>query len=175
MYKLSSLFIMLITLTVNAETKTTSEFSISNLEFITLEINQFELEANVFSDLNDITLNVEDIKVVELAEEVEIAFDTTEHLPENFNELAGKNDINWLELELVELVEDVEITFDTTAHLPENFNPLKGRNDIDWSKVELIELEEEIELGFDAKNYLPQNFNPYNGLDSKKEVVKSLY
>ena len=27
----------------------------------------------------------------------------------------------------------------------------------------------------DNKDYLPQNFNPYNGLDSKNEVVKSLY
>jgi hypothetical protein len=174
MYKLPLLFSLLITITINAKTETSTEFSNSSLEFITLKINQFELEDNLFSDLQDVTLNIEDIEVFELEEDVEITFDTTEHLPENFNELVGKNDIDWSEVELVVLEEDVEIAFDTTEYLPKNFNALSGKNDIDWSKVELFELEEEIELGLDTKDYLPKNFNPYRGMDFKHEVVVCL-
>jgi len=117
---------MLITLTINANTANSNELCNLNSEFIALEINQFELELNVFSGMYDITLNIEDVEVVELEEDVEINFDTTEYLPENFNVLAGKNDIDWSEVELVELEEEVELGFDTKDHLPENFNPYKG-------------------------------------------------
>jgi hypothetical protein len=126
MYKLSLLFSMLITLTINAKTSNSNELSNLNSEFIAFELNQFELELNVFSDMYDITLNVEDVEVEELEEDVEINFDTTEYLPENFNVLAGKNDIDWSEVELLELEEEVELGFDTKDHLPGNFNPYKG-------------------------------------------------
>lgn len=126
MYRLSLLFSLLITLTINAKTENHSEFNSSTLEFISLEIEQFELEQTVFSDLLDTTLNVEDIEVVELEEDVEINFDTTDHLPEDFNALEGKNDIDWSEIKLVELEEEVEIGFNTKNYLPENFNPYQG-------------------------------------------------
>ena len=125
MYKLSLLFSLLITLTINAKTENLSAYN-SNSEFIALEIDQFELEQTVFSDLLDTTLNVEDIVVEELEEDVEINFDTTDHLPEDFNALEGKNDIDWSEIELVELEEEVEIGFNTKDYLPENFNPYHG-------------------------------------------------
>lgn len=124
MYKLSLMFIMLITLTVNAETKTSSEFNF-NSEFITLETNQFDLELEIFSDFEE-SLKVEDIEVVELEEDIEINFDTTEYLPENFNALAGKNDIDWSKVELVELEEDIELGFNTEDYLPKNFDPYQG-------------------------------------------------
>lgn len=126
MYKLSLLFSLLITLTINAKTENESAYNNSNSEFIALEIDQFEIEENVFSNLVDITLNVDDIEVVELEEDVEINFDTTDHLPEDFNALEGKNDIDWSEIELVELEEEVEIGFNTKNYLPENFNPYQG-------------------------------------------------
>lgn len=118
------MFIMLITLTVNAETKTSSEFNF-NSEFITLETNQFDLELEIFSDFEE-SLKVEDIEVVELEEDIEINFDTTEYLPENFNALAGKNDIDWSKVELVELEEDIELGFNTEDYLPKNFDPYQG-------------------------------------------------
>lgn len=126
MYRLSLLFSLLITLTINAKTENRSEFTSSTLEFISLEIEQFELEQTVFSDLLDTTLNVEDIEVVELDEDIEINFDTTDHLPKDFNALEGKNDIDWSEIELVELEEEVEIGFNTKNYLPKNFNPYQG-------------------------------------------------
>lgn len=174
MYRLSLIFSLLITLTINAKTENNSDFSNSSLEFFTLKIDQFELEDNMFLTLEDYSLNVEDIEVVELEEDVEINFDTADYLPENFNALEGKNDINWEEVELIELEEDIEIAFDTAKYLPNNFNALAGKNDIDWTKVELIEIEEDIEIGFNTKKYLPKNFNPYRGMYFEKEVVVCL-
>lgn len=118
------MFIMLITLTVNAETKTSSEFNF-NSEFIALETNQFDLELEIFSDFEE-TLEVEDIEIVELEEDITIDFDTTEYLPENFNALAGKNDIDWSKVELIELEEDIELGFNTEDYLPKNFDPYQG-------------------------------------------------
>jgi hypothetical protein len=126
MYKLPLLFSLLITITINAKTETSTEFSNSSLEFITLKINQFELEDNVFSDLQDVTLNIEDIEVFELEEDIEIIFDTTGHLPKNFNALSGKNDIDWSKVELIELEEEIELGFDTKDYLPIGFNPYRG-------------------------------------------------
>ena len=126
MYRLSLLFSMLITLTINAKPENHNDYNNSNLEFIALEINQFELEQNLFLNFVDLTLNAEDIEVVELEEEVELGFDTTRYLPENFNALSGKNDIDWSKIELIELEEEVELGFDTKDYLPENFNPYQG-------------------------------------------------
>lgn len=126
MYKLSLLFSLLITLTINAKAETSNELSNLNLEFISLETNQFDLELEIFSNLDEAILNVEDIEVIELEEDVEINFDTKDHLPNDFNALAGKNDIDWSKIELVELEEEVELGFNTKDYLPKNFNPYKG-------------------------------------------------
>ena len=125
MYKLSLLFSLLITLTINAKTENLSAYN-SNSEFIALEINQFEIEQDVFSNVVDLTLNVDDIEVIELEEDVDINFDTTQYLPENFNALAGKNDIDWSIVELIDLEEEVTLGFNTKDYLPENFNPYHG-------------------------------------------------
>jgi len=134
-----------------------------------IEIN---LEATIFESGIEMSL----FEVCEIEEEVIFDFDPKQYLPENFNPLAGKNDIDWTEVELVELEESVELDFDTAQYLPKNFNALEGKNDIDWSKIELVELEEEVELGFDTRKYLPKGFNPYKGMHCEKgDVVVSLY
>jgi hypothetical protein len=125
MYRLSLLFSLLISLTINAKTENLSAYN-SNSEFIALEINQFEIEQDVFSNVVDLTLNVDDIEVIELEEDVDINFDTTQYLPENFNALAGKNDIDWSNVELIDLEEEVTLGFNTKDYLPENFNPYHG-------------------------------------------------
>ena len=119
MYKLSLISGILLTFTTVATASTNPNFIESELEII-------ELESNLFENYNDESLNVNDIHVVELEEEVEIDFDVTAHLPENFNALKGKNDIDWSSVELIELEEDIELGFNTKSHLPENFNPYKG-------------------------------------------------
>lgn len=125
MYRLSLLFSLLISLTINAKTENLSTYN-SNSEFIVLEIDQFEIEQDVFSNVVDLTLNVDDIEVIELEEDVDINFDTTQYLPENFNALAGKNDIDWSNVELIDLEEEVTLGFNTKDYLPENFNPYHG-------------------------------------------------
>ena len=50
---------------------------------------------------------ISDIVVYELEEEADICFDTAKYLPENFNALEGKYDIDWSKLALVdEPIED---------------------------------------------------------------------
>ena len=92
-------------------------------------------------------------------------------MPENFNSLKGKHDLDWNSIEVVELEEEVELGFDTKNYLPKNFNALKGKHDLDWNTIGLVELEEEVELDFDTKKYLPNNFNAYEGMKANKVIV----
>lgn len=110
---------LLLTFTTAASASTSPNFIENELEII-------ELESNLFDDYTDETLNVNEIHVVELEEEVEIDFDVTAYLPENFNSLKGKNDIDWSSVELIELDEEVELGFNTKSYLPKDFNPYKG-------------------------------------------------
>jgi len=115
-------------------------------------------------DSNTQNLEINDIEVIELEEEVELGFDTSEYLPENFNPLKGKHDLDWNAIELIDIEEVVELGFETSRYLPENFNALKGTHDLNWSAIEIIEIEEEIEINFDTKAYLPYGFNAYKGM-----------
>lgn len=100
--------------------------------YLSLELEQLEIEDKIFSTSEETVNNdnnvitIDSIEVIELEEEIDIDFDTTEYLPEGFNALDGKNDINWDEIELVELNEEVELGFDTKDYLPKGFNPYKG-------------------------------------------------
>ncbi|GAA3649197.1 hypothetical protein [Flavivirga jejuensis] len=109
-------------------------------------------------------LDISNIVVYEVEEEIELGFNTKDYLPENFNPLKGKGDIDWSTIEVYKIEEDVEINFDTKKYLPKNFNALKGKGDIDWSRIEVFEIEEDVEIGFDTKKYLPENFSPYKGM-----------
>jgi len=94
-----------------------------------LHTEKYKLEKLLFANLEDSSTEnqeINEIEVFELAEEVQWDFDPSKYLPENFNALAGKNDINWNEIELVELEEDIEINFDTKTYLPNGFDPYKG-------------------------------------------------
>lgn len=117
MYRLTLLFSVLFVLNTNAKIS-------NNSDYFTSEKNEIEnlLFANV-KDSNSITLNVSDINVIELEEEAELGFDTNKFLPENFNAIKGKYDLDWSSIELIEIEEEVTIDFDTTMYLPYNFNP----------------------------------------------------
>jgi hypothetical protein len=162
-YLLTFILSVIFTLNIAAKTDTDS---------LTNEMHKLEklLFTNVEFSSNKI-LDINDVKVIELEEEVEIGFDTTKYLPENFNALKGKDDLDWNTIELIEIEEEVEIGFDTSKYLPKDFNALKGKNDLDWSTIELIEIEEEVEIDFDTKAYLPDGFDPYKGMIKKAAKV----
>lgn len=123
-----SIFILCLLLGFNAmasETNRTELFP----TYTSLDLEQIALEDELFATedtLKEETITVESIEVVEIEEEVELGFDTAQYLPEGFNALKGKNDINWNEIELVEIEEEAEYDFDTSKHVPKNFNPYKG-------------------------------------------------
>lgn len=103
---------------------------------------------------------IQDIYVFQVKEEIKLGFDVHQYLPDNFNPLAGKNDLNWNNILIIETPVEVNLDFDTNFYLPKNFNPLKGKNDIDWDNIELIEIEEELHFSFNVNAYLPKDFNP---------------
>jgi len=100
--------------------------------YLSLEFEKMNIEDKIFNSSevtainNQEILTVDSIEVIELEEESDIDFDTAKYLPEGFNALDGKNDINWDEIELVELNEEVKLGFDTKDYLPKDFNPYKG-------------------------------------------------
>ncbi len=167
-------FLLSVLFTLNINAKNFIEYdSINN----SLSSEQHQLEKSLFSTVEDSTcenLDISDIDVIEIDETVEINFDTTAHLPANFNALQGMYDLDWNTIELVELEEDVDLDYNTQTYLPKDFNALKGMYDLDWSSIKIIELEEDVDLGFDTQKYLPTGFNPYEGMNNQKEVIVSL-
>ena len=160
-------FLLSVLFTINMSAKNTVNSD-------SIDIENHKLEKMLFANEDDSTaeiLEINDIEVVELEEEVELDFDTSNYLPENFNPLKGSHDLDWSTIELIEIDEEVELDFDTSNYLPENFNALKGNHDLDWSTIELIEVEEDIEINFDTKAYLPYEFNPKKGMASNSDVV----
>ena len=123
-YLLTFLISILFTLNTTAKINNESD-SLNN----SLSDEQHILEKLIFAKVEDLSneiLDINDIEVIELEEEVELGFDTSNYLPENFNPLKGKHDLDWNTIELIEIEEEVELGFDTSKYLPENFNPYKG-------------------------------------------------
>ena len=68
---------------------------------------------------------IDAIKVYEVEEAIELHFDTTDYLPEGFNALKGKHDLDWSTIEIIEIEDEIVLGFDTKDYLPENFNTNK--------------------------------------------------
>jgi len=131
-------FLLSAIFTVNISAKTYSHSDVFN----NLDIEKQKLEEILFAQLEleyiyIIDLEINEIEIIELEEEVELGFDTSKFLPNNFNALKGKNDLDWNTIELIEIQEDIEINFDTKQYLPEGFNPYKGMRIIK-NKIEAI-------------------------------------
>ena len=129
MYRLTILFSMLIALNASANINNNSD---------NLNSEKSRLEKILFGNivnLNSTVASINSIELIELEEEVELGFDTANYLPENFNALKGKHDLDWNSIELIELEEEVELGFDTANYLPENFNALKGKHGLVWNTI----------------------------------------
>jgi len=144
--------------------------------------NNTEKELNIFEEKYEeathkeptAPIAISDIVIYEVEEEADICFDTAKYLPENFNALKGKNNIDWSKIDLVN-EPDAELIFDfnTKDCLPENFNALQGKNNIDWSKIDLVdEPEADFDFDFNTKNYLPEGFDANQPVATKKSICK---
>jgi len=174
MYKLAFLFSMFFALNINALTTNShldSPCGTENLEECLLAKSLFldNINANT-------VLDIASLDVIEIEEEVALDFDTSKYLPEGFNALEGKGDLNWNTIEIYEIEEEVALNFDTANYLPEGFNALEGKGDLNWNSIEIYEIEEEVALNFDTTKYLPKGFNALKGKDdldwSKIEIVE---
>lgn len=125
MYKLALLFSMLLTLNATANTDKTSD---TLSECKTKNFEECSLSKILFTNNENLdtgNLEVGAIKVVEIEEEVNIHFNTKNYLPEGFNTLKGKDDLDFSAIAIIEIEEVVELNFDTKQFLPKNFNALK--------------------------------------------------
>lgn len=89
-------------------------------------IEVMNLEDKLFVKNENDTTEMSNFNIVDVDEEVPINFNVNNYLPDDFNPLAGKNDINWNDLELIELEEEVELNFDPYQYLPNGFDPYEG-------------------------------------------------
>ena len=98
---------------------------------ITSSLNSTEKEPNIFEEKYEeathkepkAPIAIRDIVIYEVEEDADICFDTEKYLPENFNALKGKHDIDWSKIDLVDEPEDALVfDFDTAAYLPEGFD-----------------------------------------------------
>jgi len=128
MYRLALLFTVFFALNATAKTNNGSYYL--NIDSIDVNCEENELEQIVFASIEDSTFenfDINSIEVIELEEEeVELGFNSKDYLPENFNALKGKHDLDWKSIELVEIEEEVEFSFDIEAYLPNNFDPITG-------------------------------------------------
>ncbi|MBT8254123.1 MAG: hypothetical protein HKN00_00155 [Flavobacteriaceae bacterium] len=95
---------------------------------IALEIEKMELEFELFGEPtdHDAIFPIQSIVVYDLEEELELDFDTTDYLPEDFDAKAGMETIDWSEINLYELEEEIDLGFNTKDYLPKGFNPYEG-------------------------------------------------
>ena len=94
MYRLTFLFSMLIAL--NASAKINNNTDDLNSEKSRLEKILF----NNTENLSSATVDINAIVLIELEEEVDLGYNTANYLPENFNALKGKYDLDWNTIEL---------------------------------------------------------------------------
>lgn len=118
--------------------------------------NEISFE-DVFGKLEENNiLEIEDIKVYELEEELDLGFDVNDYLPSNFNPYKGMDSIEELEVEAKKVF--AELFADIQQEI------------LNVEDINVYEIEEEVNLDFDTKDYLPSDFNPYQGMNSKEEL-----
>jgi len=102
------------------------------------------------------SFDIRDIEFLELEEEFDLGFDTSEYLPEGFNPYEANFEMT--SVEFTDLEETIDLGFETSEYLPEGFNPYE--NIVDIKSINFMEIEDN-DLGFDTADYLPEGFNPY--------------
>ena len=149
MYKLAFLFSVLLTFNANANpnksSEVCSECKSENFEECNLRKILFSSNENLHAS----NLDISTIEIYEIEEEVALNFDTAKYLPEGFNALKGKDDLNWNTIEIYEIEEEVALNFDTAKYLPEGFNALEGKDDLGQSIVRMVLIEIEEEIGYE--------------------------
>ncbi|MGO4920165.1 hypothetical protein [Maribacter spongiicola] len=80
-----------------------------------------DLEAQLQTSLENDKLNPNDIRLVEIDEEVNLGFDAFEYLPIVFDAYASA-ELTEQDFKIFESEEEVDLGFDTAAYLPSDFD-----------------------------------------------------
>lgn len=101
-------------------------------------------------------LELDDIAYLEMDESIELGFDTTKYLPENFDPTIFYFDLK--AVAFIEDYEDADLGFNTMDHLPNDFDAYAQPTDVmHVSYIEIVDYD----LGIDTATYLPEGFDPY--------------
>ncbi|RNC92753.1 MAG: hypothetical protein ED555_06700 [Allomuricauda sp.] len=134
----------------------TLENSFTAIEFDAEVIEEAPLAVMTFKIEEPVELSLREIDFIEEETEIDLGFDTSAYLPEDFNAYEVYFDLN--SVDYIESDTAIDLGFDTSKYLPEDFNAYEGSFDL--TAINYVE-DEEIELGFDTAAYLPEGFDPY--------------
>ena len=119
MKQLVVIFSVLIGLHAAASVGEKAYYEVLNADYVDQQLEEFELESELFSETESEEVKIEDIKVIELEEEVDL-FDN------NYFAYADNSTLEVEDIQVYELEETVQLGFDTKQYLPEGFNPYEG-------------------------------------------------
>nr|WP_298923633.1 hypothetical protein [uncultured Allomuricauda sp.] len=122
----------------------------------TFERNYTVLNSNTEIIKDSFTLNLDEIEFIEKESEIDLGFDTSNYLPEDFNPYEIYFDLN--SIIYIEDENELQLDFDATYNLPEGFDPYTDIVGVE--SINYVE-DEAIELGFNTAHYLPEGFSPY--------------
>lgn len=69
----------------------------------------------------NLNFDIDSIEFIEEDSDLELGFDTSNYLPENFNPYHGTFTLS--ALNFMELCDEIELGFETSEYLPEGFTP----------------------------------------------------
>ncbi|MBC2839285.1 hypothetical protein [Robiginitalea sp. SC105] len=101
------------------------------------EMNQ-EFEASLRAQSEVLDLDARTLETVEAEADIDLGFDPSAYLPEDFDAYAGKLSDHEVPA-LIKVEETVDLGFDTTPYLPAGFDPYLGQSVTDTRTAERIQ------------------------------------
>lgn len=110
------------------------------------------------SKKDDDNLDINSIDYIEDDMEVELGFNTSDYLPEDFNAHEFYFDLS----DVSYIKEGSIIDLDTKQYLPKGFDAYAYPSDVQSINYIDVVGDAPVELGFDTEQYLPENFDAFS-------------
>ena len=98
--------------------------------------------------------DIHSIEYIEEEPEIDLGFDPTEYLPEDFDPYRFYFDLN-----SVEYIEEADIHVDLNKNLPKDFNAYAIPSD--FRAISYLDPRDDIKFDIDTEKHLSEDFDPY--------------